>query len=188
MVRYADDMIFVFEREKDAERFYKSLPKRLDKYGLAMHEEKSQIIKSGKYQAEKASRKGEKLGSYNFLGFTCYWGKSRNGKFWRLKYTSRKDRYTAKLKELKKYLKENLASKDKPRILSTVIKVVQGWINYHAISDNQKRVSSFIYQCKHILFKWFNRMGGKIRLNWQRFFRILERTNFPVNWKVVSMF
>ena len=41
LIRFADDMVFVFERQSDAQRLYSVLPKRLAKGGLEMHTEKS---------------------------------------------------------------------------------------------------------------------------------------------------
>ena len=95
MVRFADDMVFIFQKSEDAERFYKVLPKRLEKYGLKLHEDKSSLLKSGSKEAKAAEERGERLPTYKFLGFLCYWGKSRNGR-WRLKYKSRADRFTGK--------------------------------------------------------------------------------------------
>ena len=60
-VRFADDMVFVFQSNMDAERFYKVLPKRLRKFGLEMHESKSSIIPSGGEAAEEANKRGERL-------------------------------------------------------------------------------------------------------------------------------
>jgi len=188
MVRYADDMVFVFENEADARRFYEVLPKRLNKYGLSINDAKSQILQSGKSHAINLLKQGKKIQSYNFLGFTCYWGKSRLGTTWRLKYTSRKDRFTEKLKGLREYLRCQLNKQNKTQILFKVIRVIKGWINYHGISDNQRRVSSFIYQSKRAIYGWFNRMGGRRKLNWQRFAEILKRINFPERWKTISMF
>ena len=140
-VRYCDDMVFVFEKEEEAKKFYDVLPKRLNKFGLEINEAKSQIIKSGRYHAEELAKQGKKIPSYNFLGFTCYWDKSRFGTTWRLKYTTRKDRFTEKLKGLRRYLRRNLNKRQKAEILERVIKGIRGWINYHGISDNQRRVS-----------------------------------------------
>lgn len=187
-MRYCDDMVFVFEKEEDAEKFYEVLPKRLNKYGLSMNEAKSQIIKSGRYHAEALAKQGKKIPSYNFLGFTCYWGKSRFGSTWRLKYTTRRDRFTEKLKGLRTYLKNNLNAHKKAEILGRAIKVIRGWINYHGISDNQRRVSSFIYLSKRIILGWFRRMGGKKQMNWKRYTEILEKINFPERWKTIPMF
>lgn len=188
MVRYCDDMVFVFENEEDARRFYDVLPKRLNKYGLSMNDAKSQMIKSGRSHAENLVKQNKKIESYNFLGFTCYWGKSRLGTTWRLKYTTRKDRFTEKLKGLRKYLRCQLNKRNKTQVLFMVIRVVKGWINYHGISDNQRRVRSFIYQSKHAIYGWFNRMGGKRKMNWKRLTEILKKVNFPEKWKTISMF
>ncbi len=154
MVRFADDMVFVFQHKEEAERFYQVLPKRLEKFGLDLHEDKSSIIESGSKAAKRADEKGERLPTYKFLGFLCYWGRSRSG-FWRLKYKSRSDRLIAKLKGLKDYLKRSLNQKT-DYVLRKVKQVVQGWVNYHAISDNQRQVSGFIYQSERILLKWIN--------------------------------
>jgi hypothetical protein len=188
MVRYCDDMVFIFEKEEDARRFYDVLPKRLYKHGLSSNETKSQMLKSGRYHAENLAKEGKKLESYNFLGFTCYWGKSRFGLTWRLKYTTRRDRFTEKLKGLREYLRGQLNKRNKAQILLGVIRVVRGWTNYHGISDNQRRVRSFIYQSKHIIYWWFNRMGGKRKINWQGLAGILERVGFPKKWSTTSMF
>ncbi|SPR03608.1 reverse transcriptase domain-containing protein [Orientia tsutsugamushi] len=125
MVRYCDDMVFVFEMKADAKRFYDVLPKRLNKYGLNINEAKSQMIKSGRVHAANLAKQGKKIASYNFLGFTCYWGKSRFGTTWRLKYTSRRDRFTEKLKGLRKYLRSQLNKQDKTQTLSQVIRVIR---------------------------------------------------------------
>ena len=115
MVRFADDMVFIFQKSEDAERFYKVLPKRLEKYGLKLHEDKSSLLKSGSKEAKAAEDRGERLPTYKFLGFLCYWGKSRNGR-WRLKYKSRADRFTGKLKGLREYLGKSLNQETKSTI------------------------------------------------------------------------
>ncbi len=187
MVRYCDDMVFIFQDKRDAERFYEVLPVRLEKYGLSLNAEKSQLIRSGLKAAEEEAAQGKRLETYNFLGFTCYWGKSRKG-YWRLKFTSRRNRFAKKLKGLRKYLRENLNTPNTLGILQTVVRVVKGWINYHGISDNQRRVSAFIEYSKRILFGWFNRRGRKRPMSWATFGRILQKIQFPKSWKTVSMF
>lgn len=187
MVRYCDDSVFIFQKQNDAKRFYDVLPKRLEKYGLALHAEKSQLIASGHHMALKANQQGSRLPTYQFLGFTCYWGKSRSG-YWRLKFTSRRDRFTAKLKGLRHYLRKHLVTPDTLTVLATVVKVLRGWINYHGISDNDRRVRSFIEKSKRILLNWFNRRGRKCPMNWKTFLQMLKKINFPEQWKTVSMF
>lgn len=186
MVRFADDMVFVFQFKEDAEKFYKVLPKRLEKYGLKLHEDKSSMLRSGSRAAEEADKRGERLPIYKFLGFVCYWGRSRNGR-WRLKYKSRPDRFVGKLKGLRKYLKESLSERT-DKVLERVKRTVKGWINYHAISDNQRRVSSFILLSKRALLSWINRKGGNRKMNWGRFGTLMKRINYPQNFRTTSMF
>lgn len=186
MVRFADDMVFVFQKSEDAERFYKVLPKRLEKYGLKLHEDKSSLLKSGSKEAEAAENRGERLPTYKFLGFLCYWGKSRKG-WWRFKYKSRSDRFTGKLKGLREYLGKSLNQETKS-IIQRVKKIVIGWVNYHAISDNQRRVSSFILMSKRALFRWINRKGGQRKMNWITFEKLLKEIKYPHNFKTTSMF
>jgi hypothetical protein len=109
------------------------------------------MIKSSRNHAANLAKQGKKIASYNFLGFTCYWGKSRFGTTWRLKYTTRRDRFTEKLKGLRKYLRCQLNKQDKTQTLLQVIRVIRGWIKYHGVLDNERRVSSFIDQSKRSL-------------------------------------
>ena len=186
MVRFADDMVFVFQRSEDAERFYKVLPKRLEKHGLKLHEDKSSLLRSGRQVAKEAEEKGERIPTYKFLGFICYWGKSRKG-WWRLKFKSRSDRLTGKLKGLREYLRKSLNQETKTTI-ERIKTIVKGWINYHAISDNQRRVSSFILMSKRAIFDWINHKGGKRRMNWMTFGKLLKEMNYPQNFSTKSMF
>jgi RNA-directed DNA polymerase len=187
LIRYADDMVFVFEHLTDAERFYEALPKRLGKYGLSMHLEKSQLIESGQKAAERAIAQGRRLSTYKFLGFVCYWGKGRNGKL-RLKYSSRADRFRAKLKEIKQYLRGKLNTDDTNGTIKQVVLKIKGWLNYHSISDNQRRVREFIQENRRSLLYWFRRRGGNTYIPWVKLARILKWHNYPEYWKVTSMF
>jgi group II intron reverse transcriptase/maturase len=164
LIRYADDMVFTFENKVDARRFYRVLPKRLAKFGLELHADKSQVLPAGLGCAQQAHQQGKRIPTFNFLGFTCYWGLSNSGKFWRLKVKSRGDRKRAKLVGLRKFLQENRNTPNTPLLIERVKSAVRGWINYHAVSDNRRQVSSFIYESKRIIFSWFNRRGDECRL------------------------
>jgi len=187
LIRFADDMVFAFQNAVEAKRFYEALPKRLNKYGLKMHLGKSQIIPAGHTVACRAEAENKRLSTFKFLGFTCYFGKSRSG-YWRLKFTSRRDRFSGKLKSMNIFLKKNLNTKDANAILDTVGKGVRGWVNYHNISDNERRVDHFIFLSKRLIWRWFNRRGGKKRTTWTRCVEILETINFPKKGKVISMY
>lgn len=152
-----------------------------------MHCDKSQLIPAGHIAAMRANQSGKRLPTFNFLGFTCYWGKTRKG-HWRLKLSSRKDRFAAKLKGLRDFLWRNLNAPNKRLVLNTIIRVIRGWINYHCISDNQRRVSQFIFQSTRIIYRWFNRKGVRRRMTWKTLNIILKMLGFPSRWKTRSLF
>lgn len=187
-IRYADDMVFIFQDHREAQRFFEVLPKRLKKYGLEMHMDKSNLIRSGQNVARRAHRQGRRLPTYHFLGFTVYWGKARNGQWWRIKVTSRRDRFTAKLKGLREFLRKQLNTSNTMGILKHVASVLKGWLNYHAVSDNEKRVRQFIQEYRRILRKWVNRRGRKRPMSWENFNKLMEKVNMPRSWKTTSLF
>ncbi len=187
-MRYADDMVFIFQREEEARKFFEVLPKRLEKYGLAMHQGKSRLIRSGQNVAAREHRHGSRLPTYQFLGFTVYWGKARNGKWWRMKFKSRRDRFSAKLRGLKEYLRTQVNTKDTIGVLKTVGRVVTGWVNYNAISDNERAVYRFLKLSQRIVLRWINRRGRKRPMSWKKFTALLEKINFPREWKTKSLF
>jgi len=74
LVRYADDFVVLVKEESDAKRIMNTIPKRLNKYGLSVNLEKSHMI-----DFRRPPRGGKSKSTFNFLGFTHYWGKSRKG-------------------------------------------------------------------------------------------------------------
>ena len=187
LIRFADDAIFVFQYRDQAKRFFEVLPKRLQKFGLVMHEKKSHLLPFGHYAIARNDEAGVKPPTFKFLGFVCFWGRCRSNRYWRLKLRSRNDRLGATIRGLRKYLWNHLASNTKD-VLERVKAIVRGWVNYHAVSDNHAQVDKFINLSKKLLFKWFNRRGGKKRMNWQRFFDLLNRIAFPKVTKSIKLF
>jgi RNA-directed DNA polymerase len=187
-VRFADDMVFIFENYFEAEKFFRVLPKRLSKFGLKMHANKSRLIQSGQNAAKRADRLGGRLPTYKFLGFTVYWGKARNGEWWRMKFKSRSDRFTAKLKGMREFLNGQLNTEDTIVTLELVASVVRGWINYHAVSDNERCVSQFILLSRQIVRKWINRRGRKRPMNWDKFNKLMVKVKFPNKGKTIPIF
>ncbi|EBZ1621307.1 group II intron reverse transcriptase/maturase, partial [Salmonella enterica subsp. enterica serovar Pomona] len=92
----------------------------------------------------------------------------------------------AKLKGLRDFLWKNLNA-NRRQTLNTVIRVVRGWVNYHGISDNRRRIEQFIYQSRRILYKWFNRKGGRHPMTWKRLNLILKMLGYPDKWKTKSI-
>ena len=115
IIRYADDAVFVFQYRSQAERFLEVLPKRLEKYGLKLHEGKSQILPAGYHLMKRMRNKGDRLPVFTFLGFTFYWRKTRNGKM-AVSVKTRKDRFRAKLQISSDCLEEDLIIRTTDRL------------------------------------------------------------------------
>jgi group II intron reverse transcriptase/maturase len=80
-VRYADDVVICFENKEDALRVLKVLPKRLKKYGLEMHPDKTKLVEFTKPKdGEKGYKQKNRPDTFDFLGFTHFWKKSRKGR------------------------------------------------------------------------------------------------------------
>ena len=80
LVRYADDYLLMFKRRQDAEAMTAALVERLAKFGLHLHEDKTRLIEFGRFANRR--RKGRARPEvFDFLGFTHYCGKTRDGRF-----------------------------------------------------------------------------------------------------------
>lgn len=78
MVRFADDAVLAFEYEADARRVLQVLPKRFGKYGLTLHPDKTRLVDFRRPRRDSNPTQGQ---SFDMLGFTHYWGKSRQGRW-----------------------------------------------------------------------------------------------------------
>jgi hypothetical protein len=108
LIRYADDTIVGFQSEADADRFLEDLGKRLEKFGLEPHPEKTRRIEFGRFAERNREQRGEgKPETFDFLGFTHISGKNRLGRFAVRRTTIRK-RMQAKLREIKQQLRQRM--------------------------------------------------------------------------------
>jgi len=101
IVRYADDAVLGFQHPADAVRLLQELQKRMAKFGLALHPEKTRLIESGRFAAERRNAPGEvRPETFNFLGFTHICGtRLTTGTFTIIRITISK-RMAAKLKQI----------------------------------------------------------------------------------------
>ena len=102
MVRFADDAVMGFELQEDAERVLRVLPKRFGKYGLTIHPDKTRLVAFGQLRGAQ----GNKPETFDFLGFTHYWGKSRRGK-WMVKTKTARQRLSRGLKRIAEWCRRN---------------------------------------------------------------------------------
>ena len=167
IVRYADDFVCCFQYEDDARNFYEALKERLAKFGLEISEDKSKIIKFGRYA-------GNDTGKFDFLGFTFVSGKSRNGKFTVKPQTSEKKLKTKRVKA-QKWIRQNMHTPIGTLIDKLNVKL-RGHYNYYGLSHNYKKMLGFYRYNVRELFKALNRRGGKKKMDWDKYLKVLEFT------------
>lgn len=175
MFRYADDQIICCEYEQDAIKIRDALGKRLGKFNLKLNEEKTKLVKFSKAKA----RKGIKQETFDFLGFTFYWGKSKKG-YTIPKVKTRGKSMRTKLKRANEWAQEirnKICLKD---IWTIFCQKIRGHAQYYGISHNTKYVEIFIEKATRILFKWLNRRSQKKSITWEQFRKFEKKFPLPL--------
>jgi RNA-directed DNA polymerase len=174
VVRYADDIVMGFEHRRDAVDFRRELEERLRRFYLELHPEKTRLIEFGRYAAERRARRGDgRPETFEFLGFNHICGKARTGAFLLVRQTSPK-RMRAKLRELKHELmrRRHLSIKKQGLWLR---RVVQGYLNYHAVPTNTHAIQRFRTEVTRHWFRALRRRSQRDRTTWPRMTRLANR-------------
>lgn len=172
--RYCDDIVICCQYKRDAERIRKALGKRLARYSLSLNEDKTKLIAFSK----KEQKAGKQQGSFDFLGFTFYFGISRRGNTVVKIRTSRK-RIKAKLKRVTEWVKKSRGNKKLKELWHEFAIKLSGHLRYYGISFNSKAVCTFFYQSMRIFFKWMNRRSQRKSMNWEQFNLFMRKYPLP---------
>lgn len=174
MFRYADDMVICCRYRKDAERIKSALGRRLAKYKLRMNEDKTKMVAYSK----RKQRHGIKQGTFDFLGFTFYLGRSLKGRVIPKLKTCGK-RFRAKLKKVTAWARKNRNRMKLKELWSTFRAKLNGHIRYYGVSHNGDKVDRFLFAATKILFKWLNRRSEKRSFSWVKFQLFMKRYPLP---------
>jgi RNA-directed DNA polymerase len=180
LVRYADDAVLFFEHERDAHKVMAVLPKRFGKYGLTLHPEKTRLVEFRRPDTRAALvRKGasRRPGTFDLLGFTHFWGKSRIGK-WTVKRSTAKDRFRKSLARVAEWCRRHRHDdlRDQQQALASKLR---GHYGYFGITGNARAVSSFWHEVQSVWRKWLDRRSQRARVNWERMRRLMKRYPLP---------
>jgi group II intron reverse transcriptase/maturase len=176
MVRYADDATLVFAREDDARRVMNVLGKRFAKYGLTLHPEKTRLVPFRRPSPRDAGKRGSRPGTFDVLGFTHYWGRSRKGT-WVVKRRTAKSRLSRALRSISRWMS---AHRHDPVWLQhkSLSAKLRGHYGYYGITGNARALSRFRSRVVALWWRWLGRRNSR-RLTWERYARILERLPLP---------
>lgn len=173
LIRFADDFVIVFSSETDARRVMEVLPKRFERYGLTIHEDKTRLVE---FSRPKGSGRSE-TGSFTFLGFTHYWGKSQKGR-WVVKRKTSKDKLRVAISKVYLWCRINRHLPVKLQQQKLRQKLL-GYYGYYGITFNMRSIRSFFEQVKRCWQKWLNRRSRNNPMPWERFNKLLRRYPLP---------
>jgi group II intron reverse transcriptase/maturase len=173
MVRYADDIVVGFQHEGEARRFRDAMRERLRMFSLSLHPEKTRLIEFGRFAAQNRERRGlGKPETFKFLGFVHICGKSLRGDF-QIRRKSRRDRMSAKLREIKDALRQRLHVPI-PEVGKWLAQIVAGYFAYHAVPTNSPALSAFRY---HVVVLWHRqlcRRSQRAHVAWERMAKLAD--------------
>jgi len=180
LIRFADDCVIGFEDEADARRVMEVLPKRFGKYGLTIHPDKTRLVPFARpQQRTKAGPPGtqQRPGTFDLLGFTHYWGKSRKGNEV-IKRRTAASRFRRFAKAIAEWCKRN-RHRPIPEQHQTLKQKLQGHDAYYGLTGNWDLLNRARYVVSRIWMKWLSRRSWKSRLNWEQMRDLLRRFPLP---------
>jgi group II intron reverse transcriptase/maturase len=177
MIRYADDVVFVFEDHQDCQRVHQVLAKRLARYGLTVHPSKTRIVDFRVVRRRDRNSGGHGNDSFDFLGFRHYWKRSRRGR-WVVGRKTVSGRLARSLRKVhhycRRYRHRSLLEQH-----GYLCRLLRGHYAYYGIVGNFRSIANFAYQLRRIWRMWLRRRNGLRRLTWEKFNRMLERLALP---------
>ena len=176
--RYADDFLACFQYREDADRFLREMGARLAQFHLELEATKTRLVEFGRFAEERTRQRGEKPGTFDFLGFTHYCGHTAKGHFKVKRKTSGK-KYRAKLKEMKAWLQRERSHTKQGKLLQQAKLKLAGHLNYYAITDNSLMCHRFSTRVTQLVYKWLNRQSQCNSYDWVRFQDALAWVQWP---------
>lgn len=180
LIRYCDDFVMGFTQEADARRILAALPGRFGAYGLAVHPEKTRVFSFHQPSPQATGKGGEsgtRPGTFQLLGFTHYWGRSRKGN-WVVKRKTASRRLSWAVQRVAQWCRVNRHRSiiEQQQALSQKIR---GHCAYYGITGNAQALSGFRLAVIRSWRMWLMRRNRERTMDWPAFTRFLERYPLP---------
>jgi len=179
LIRYADDFVIGVAREDDAKRILEVLPKRMSKYGLTVHPEKTRLVRFAPPEPSPSESKElpQAPETFDFLGFTHYWGRARWGG-WVVKRKTARSRLKRALQALSSWCRKNLHAPIEAQYQKLKQKLL-GHYGYYGITGNFYSLQEFLEKARET---WKRRLARRCRdgaMSWRDFLRLEKRYRLP---------
>jgi len=175
LIRFADDFVIGCAEEADARKIMAVLPKRFARFGLRIHPTKTALRAFRKPEAGKEAEDGN--GTFDFLGFTHYWTRSRRG-FWVLKRRTARKRLRRTKKTLWRWCHDNRHAPVKYQYQMLGLKL-RGHFRYYGIRGNFRLLEEVFRYAEKAWWYWLSRRSSKRAMSWEKFQRLLQTYVLP---------
>jgi group II intron reverse transcriptase/maturase len=178
IVRFADDLVIGFENLDDARRVETVLPKRLGKYGLTLHPDKTRLVQFRRPPRRLDRHDGPQgPGTFDFLGFTHYWGRSRTGS-WVIKRKTAKSRLKRSIRAAWEWLRSVRHQRIRDQYARLVPKL-KGHYQYFGIRGNYAALAQMRRAVERSWQYWLRRRAQVRTMPWAKYSKLLERYPLP---------
>jgi RNA-directed DNA polymerase len=175
LLRLCDDFLLGFEREDEARRVQAVLGKRLGRFGLALHPDKTRRLPF--WHPPKAPQHGKGPATVDFLGCTFSWMRTRNGHWQRWCKTRRASFRRAKT-SIDDWCRRHRHLSIKAQHAALSIRL-RGHCNSFGVSGNLRSLRRLVEATKRAWDKWLCRRSQHKRLHWERFLDLLRQCPLP---------
>ncbi len=175
LVRFADDFVIGFQHEDDARRVMAVVPKRFGKYGLELHPEKSRLLDFSR--PARTQMRGRGANTFDFVGFTHYWARSRRG-FWVVKRKTVRKKVRKTLQGIWDWCRRNRHRniEEQHRVLTSKLR---GHYRYFGVRGNLRAMDAVRNQVRRAWRYWLHRRSSQKAMPWEKFVALLERMPLP---------
>lgn len=177
LVRYADDFVMMFEDFVDCIRVRRVLGRRLERFGLRLHPDKTRMVDFRFKRPNGVRHPKTDATTFDFLGFTHVWGKTRAGKNIVLQVTA-KDRFARSLRAIHAWCR---AVRTMPVDVQHVVlsRKMRGHYAYYGIAGNSRRLSWYARKVQEIWRFWLMRRSHDGHRGWRWYARLRTRYALP---------
>ncbi len=176
LIRYADDFVIGFRDQRDAQRVMDVIPKRFGRYGLTVHPTKTKLVpfrppSSGTRDGNRP--RDDRSGTFDLLGFTHYWDRSRRG-HWVVKLKTAADRFSRAVRSIDSWCRDNrhISIDEQQQKLNAKLR---GHYAYYGVTGNSGALSRFLCEVERRWRKWLYRRSRSRTITWSRFRQLIQR-------------
>jgi len=180
LIRFADDAVMGFSSEQDGRRVLEVLPKRFSRYGLKLHPTKTRLVAFERPAREGPPRgpgRREGPGTFELLGFTHYWGRSRRGS-WVIQRKTAGRRLSRATRALNEWCRRHRHEKVRTQH-QALYRKLRGHYASYGIRGHYASLHRFSEAAKRIWKKWLGRRSQRAYFDWPQFERLLQRHSLP---------